>query len=153
MYHSIRIGSGNPSRGSVKIIETIRPRINRSFGDPLRRAKDLNVSLKINMTPVIDARGLAVEIAKRKLENDRATLGLFLKAINITNKAAKVIDKSDIYYLLDLGKLLPKNLLSLKLERKAAVFLKTKDPTAAFNSLTNMNVIYKVMKRSSPYHP
>ena len=105
------------------------------------------------MTPVIDARGLAVEIAKRKLENDRATLGLFLKAINITNKAAKVIDKSDIYYLLDLGKLLPKNLLSLKLERKAAVFLKTKDPTAAFNSLTNMNVIYKVMKRSSPYHP
>jgi hypothetical protein len=105
------------------------------------------------MTPVLDAHGFADKIAKLKLENDRATLSLFLKAIKITNKAAKDIVESNIYYLLDLGKLLPKNLLNLKLERKAAVFLKTKDPTAAFNSLTKMNMIDKVMKWSSPYHP
>ena len=147
MYHSIRIGSGNPSRRSVKIIETIRPRINRSFGEPLRKAKDLNVSVKISyMTSVLDARGLAGEIAKRKLENDRATLSLFLKAINITNKAAKDMDKSDIYYLLDLGKLLPKNLTSPTLKRKADAFLKTRDKEVALQTLKKMNVIYPVMK-------
>ena len=147
-YNNIRIGSGKYGR-----FETIRPRIIKLFGGPLRRAKELNVSVKINMTPVLDAHGFADKIAKLKLENDRATLSLFLKAIKITNKAAKDIVESNIYYLLDLGKLLPKNLLNLKLERKAAVFLKTKDPTAAFNSLTKMNMIDKVMKWSSPYHP
>jgi hypothetical protein len=100
------------------------------------------------MTPVLDARGLADQIAKRKLENDRATLSLFLKAINVSNKAAKDLDKSDIYYLLDLGKLLPKSLTSPTFKRKADDFWKTKDKDweAAFKILRKMNAIYQVMK-------
>jgi hypothetical protein len=148
MYSNNRYQSGKPRR-----IEAIRPRIDRLFGSPLCRAKDLNVSVKINITPVIDARGLAGEIAKRRLENDRATLGLFLKAINVTNKAAKAMDKSNVYYLLNLGKLLPKNLTSLTPMRKANLILKTKDQKVAIRTLTEMNALYQVLKWESSFPP
>lgn len=151
VFHNIYSNSRYES-GKFRRLERILPRINRLFGDPLCRAKDLNVSVKINMTPVIDARGLAGEIAKRRLENDRATLGLFLKAINITNKkAAKIMDKSDISYLLDLGKLLPAKLKIREFEQEADDFRETRGQKKAFEILTKMDVIYPVVKFESPF--
>jgi hypothetical protein len=148
MSYNIRIERGRLGRS-----ERIQPRINRLFGGPLRRAKELNVSVKISYrTPIHDANGLTCEIVKRKLENERATLGLFLKAINVANKAAEV-NKSYTYYLLDLGKLFPKNLASSTLNRKVNVFLKTKDRKVALKTLMDMNVIYQVAKWEPSFPP
>jgi hypothetical protein len=110
----------------------------------LDSASRLNLSIELNKADIYEVRHLTAEIAKRHLENDKRTLGLFERAISVNN-AFTVENLAGTYkYDVSLGKLLPEHLLRHNLQEKADIFLKTSDINAAIKILREMDVLKRV---------
>lgn len=128
-------------RRSPAIFKPILSMANTHFSQHISTAKNLNVSIYMNRTPIYDARTLAVKIANRRLENDRRTLDLFLKAIKVTNSEAYDAMDKPFTFKLELGKLLRGELSKNNLQNSANIFLAIGEYKEAFRVLREMGAV------------
>lgn len=146
MIHPINI---NNKCSRSLLLPTIKiDRFGNPFNEPVHAAMGFKfIEIYLNRGSITSGKALTDKITKLRRTNDQLTLHLFMRAINVTNSAASAVlanwNNPDIRYRLDLGTLLPNQLLKNGNTKTACDFLAAQNYESALEILCNMRALKK----------